>query len=273
MTKKKGEDRLMQLELSQLRIDGGTQPRAAINNQTVMEYAEALREGVRFPPVVVFHDSAKYWLADGFHRYHAHKEAGRDKIEADVRQGTLRDAILYSVGANAEHGLPRTAEDRHRAVTTMLEHELVKADSEGHPWSNMEIARRCHVHEKTVRRLREKHEAKNPQRGSDTSAKPKHDSDKRTFIHPKTGKPAVMNTAKIGRSSKRRPSSPAPIAKDAFKPVQFHAENGPVPMRTISLPLKNPRQAAKGLLSVFGEEYVRKLAAELNLILQNKKGS
>ena len=44
-------------------------------------------------------------------------------------------------------------------------------------------------------------------------------------------------------------------------------------MRTISLPLKNPRQAAKGLLSVFGEEYVRKLAAELNLILQNKKGS
>ena len=49
MTKKKGEDRLMQLELSQLRIDGGTQPRAAINNQTVMEYAEALREGVKIP--------------------------------------------------------------------------------------------------------------------------------------------------------------------------------------------------------------------------------
>jgi hypothetical protein len=262
MTKKEGENRSMQLELSQLRIDGGTQPRAKINNRTVTEYAEALREGVKFPPVVVFHDSATYWLADGFHRYFAHKQAGLNKIAADVRQGTLRDAILYAVGANADHGLRRSNADKRKAVTTMLTNELVAKDDNGNPWSDRAIAKQCGVHHNSVEHTRgslAKFASENAQR--------------RRAYTTKHGTKAVMNTAKIGRSNKRRPSGPAPIAKDAFKPVQFHGENGPVPMRTISLPLKNPRQAAKGLLSVFGEEYVRKLAAELNLILQNKKGS
>jgi hypothetical protein len=264
MTKKKGEDRLMQLELSQLRTDGGTQPRVAINDATVTEYAGLLKEGVKFPPVVAFHDGATYWLADGFHRFHAHKRAGLAKIEVDARQGTLREAILYSVGANAEHGLTRTDEDKRKAVETMLTHELAKLDDDGHPWSDNVIAKRCGVHQTYVGRV------KASLMPSISEERPQTQT--RTYIT-KHGTKAVMNTAKIGRSKKRRPSSPAPIAKDAFKPVQFHGENGPVPMRTISLPLKNPRQAAKGLLSVFGEEYVRKLAAELNLILQNKKGS
>ena len=264
MTKKKGENRLMQLELSQLRIDGGTQPRAAIHEDTVAEYAGALRDGAKFPPVIVFRDGVACWLADGFHRYHAHRRAGLTNIEADVRDGTLRDAILFAVGANTDHGLRRTPEDKRKAVETMLTHELAKLDDDGHPWSDNVIAKRCGVHQTYVGRV------KASLMPSISEERPQTQT--RTYIT-KHGTKAVMNTAKIGRSNKRRPSGPAPIAKDAFKPVQFHAENGPVPMRTISLPLKNPRQAAKGLLSVFGEEYVRKLAAELNLILQNKKGS
>ena len=31
-----------------------------------------------------------------------------DKIEADVREGGRRDAILYAVGTNAAHGLKRS---------------------------------------------------------------------------------------------------------------------------------------------------------------------
>ena len=64
---------------------------------------------------------SSYWLADGFHRYHAHKQAGLDDIRVDLRQGNLREAILYSVGANAHHGLRRSNEDKRRAVLRLLE--------------------------------------------------------------------------------------------------------------------------------------------------------
>ena len=57
--------------------------------------------GVVFPPVIVFHDGADYWLADGFQRLIAAEELGLTEFSADVREGTRRDAILYAVGANA----------------------------------------------------------------------------------------------------------------------------------------------------------------------------
>lgn len=39
----------MQLELGQLHIEGGTQPREKINEEAVAEYAAALRAGDTFP--------------------------------------------------------------------------------------------------------------------------------------------------------------------------------------------------------------------------------
>src|SRR5690606_35298949 len=87
------------LKLEQIRIDGGTQPRTELNEATVADYAEAITEGAKFPPVTVFHDGADYWLADGFHRLFAHKKIGALDIEAEIRQGTKRDAVLHSVGA------------------------------------------------------------------------------------------------------------------------------------------------------------------------------
>src|SRR5215207_11626412 len=101
------------LALKTIRTDGGTQPRAALNQDRVGEYADDMARGDEFPPVTVFYDGADYWLADGFHRYHARATRHPD-IEAEVRQGTRRDAILFSVGANASHGMRRTNEDKRR---------------------------------------------------------------------------------------------------------------------------------------------------------------
>lgn len=125
--------------LPEVRIDGGTQPRAEINDSVVAEYADAIRNGVTFPPVTLFFDGVVYWLADGFHRYHAHVHVGADSIDADVRQGDKRSAVLFSVGANANHGLRRTNEDKRNAVATLLR------DNEWAAWSDREIARACAV--------------------------------------------------------------------------------------------------------------------------------
>lgn len=126
------------INLKSIRIDGGTQARVAISNETLTEYAAAVSEGGNaLPPVVLFHDGSDYWLADGFHRYHAHAQAGRVSIDAEVRTGTQRDAIYYSLGANTRHGLRLSNDDKRRAVSTML------ADPEWSKMSDREIAKHC----------------------------------------------------------------------------------------------------------------------------------
>lgn len=127
------------LGIDVIRIDGGTQCRAEINQAKINEYAELIESGVSFPAVRVFFDGVSYWLADGFHRYHAHRQAAQGSISADVEKGIARDALLYAIGANAEHGLPRTNADKRKAVQTMLD------DFEWQDWSNAEIARHCRV--------------------------------------------------------------------------------------------------------------------------------
>lgn len=138
----------MKLKLKDIRLDGGTQPRQFINQDVVGEYSECMLEDATFPPVVVFNDGANHWLADGFHRYHANKKAGFLDIDCDVRTGTLREAVLYSLSANAHHGLRRTNDDKRRAVTIMLQ------DIEWSEWSDSEIARHCDVSHVFVGRVR-----------------------------------------------------------------------------------------------------------------------
>lgn len=139
---------MKKLNLNAIRIDGGTQARVQIDNDAVGDYAEAVKAGIGFPPIVVFHDGADHWLADGFHRYHAHKQAGKAGIVADIRSGTVRDAILFSLGANCTHGLRRTNADKRKAVTAML------GDSEWCAWSDRKIADLCGVSQPFVSGLR-----------------------------------------------------------------------------------------------------------------------
>jgi hypothetical protein len=56
-----------------------------------------------------------------------------------VRTGTLRDAILYSLGANRDHGLRRSNADKRKCVMTLLE------DFEWGDLSVNEMARICGV--------------------------------------------------------------------------------------------------------------------------------
>ncbi len=75
-------------------------------------------------------------------------ESGKVSVSAaaDVRTGTKRDAILFSVGANATHGTRRTNEDKRRAVMTLFTNELVSKDDQGNPRSHRQIAAICAVH-------------------------------------------------------------------------------------------------------------------------------
>lgn len=192
---------MKKLELSKLKIDDGTQPRCDIDESLVTDYAEEMKGGATFPPVVVFHDGAAYWLADGFHRTHAARRADIKSIQADIQDGTKRDAILYSVGANAAHGLRRTNADKHKAVMTLLQ------DEEWSKWSDREIARQCAVGHPMVGRLRKFILEQ------DTSM-----ASERTFKHHKTGNTSTMNTENIGKTKQAAP--------DRARQIKYLADQG-----------------------------------------------
>ena len=106
-------------------VTEGLQIRCAIDKDVVAEYAEAMKDGAKFPPVIVFKEDRKprkgkqvpnLYLADGFHRVGAAKELGHDEIEADVREGGFNEALKYALHANAEHGLRRTNADKWHAL-------------------------------------------------------------------------------------------------------------------------------------------------------------
>jgi hypothetical protein len=135
------------IDLGAIRADTSAQPRASISTSKIDEYVERMTEGDAFPPMVVFFDGQVYWLGDGFHRYHAAVGQGFSNFPCDVREGGLREAVLFSCGANAAHGLPRTNEDKRRAVMKLLQ------DTEWGKKSEVWIAEQCKVSRTLVRSL------------------------------------------------------------------------------------------------------------------------
>jgi hypothetical protein len=139
----------MKVQLQKIRLDGGTQPRKEIDEPMVQHYTEILLEGKdKFPPIDLWFDGKSYWPSDGFHRFHAHKRAGFTEIEANINQGTKRDAFLACLKANGKHGKPRSPDERRYVVQLALE------DIELGEKTDTEIAIICDVSSMTVGRVR-----------------------------------------------------------------------------------------------------------------------
>lgn len=111
---------ITRLNLSKIILDQEIQPRSELNETVIEKYSEAMQIGAQFPPITVFYDGSKYWLADGFHRVQAKKAIGGRKILAEVRFGARRDAIFYAVGANRTHGLSLCNADEHEFFDKVL---------------------------------------------------------------------------------------------------------------------------------------------------------
>lgn len=134
------------LSLEEIDIYSGTQTRVSTNDEAVEGYAEAMKLGAEFPPVIVFFDGAKYYLADGFHRYLAAKKIEERDLAAEVREGTRGDALIHALGANATNGVYRTNADKRNAAEIALEEWTDR--------SNAYLADICKVSIDLVRRVR-----------------------------------------------------------------------------------------------------------------------
>jgi uncharacterized ParB-like nuclease family protein len=136
------------MNIGALVLDQKLQSRTEINEQTIEEYADAIKLGDEFPPVLVYFDGINYYLTDGYHRYHAHKRAEKVSILCMVVNGTFRDAVLQATSVNSKHGMRRTHADKRKAVMTLID------DFEWDTWSSAEMAKHCGVSVTFVSNLR-----------------------------------------------------------------------------------------------------------------------
>ena len=241
--------------IEKIRIDGDTQPRVQISDELVAEYVEQLQDGAEFPPVTIFFDGDRHWLADGFHRYYAHRKAKHKEITAELHEGGQREAILFAVGANCEHGQRRTKMDKHKAIVTMLTNKLVAKGDDGAPRSDREIARLCKVSHDTVRRARKELSGRVGQ--IDTKRQVKRGNS----VY-------VQDTAGIQQANKKRKRlNYGGIDPNAVKPKR---KPRIAPAKTcLELP-HNPEYGARALLGVMGPDYVRELMEWFGKLLEEQ---
>jgi len=210
------------IEISRIRIDGGTQPRVELNQETVAEYRDAYKSGAKLPPVTLFFDGVTYWMTDGFHRLAGARDAGLTTICEDIIPGTLREAILYSLSANSKHGLKRSNADKRKAVMILLN------DPEWSNWSSNEIAKRCAVSNHFVDDLRK----------SSLGENQVSDQKERTYTT-KHGTTATMNTANVGKKKSDE--------RTAQKPETTGTEAQPEPETPVYTPLDEAMDTVREL--------------------------
>ncbi len=139
-------DEFQQIPLTEVDIYGGTQTRVSTHEDAIVSYAEEMESGAVFPPITVYYDGAKYWLADGFHRFLAAQRLNLSEINAEVKAGARGDALKFALGANATNGLYRSHADKRNSVEIALE--------EWPQLSNSVLSELCKVSDELVRRCR-----------------------------------------------------------------------------------------------------------------------
>jgi len=140
--------------ISNIEQNSKCQARAKLDPVAIEDYAQCMRNGDVFPPLVVFCEagSERIMLADGFHRIRAAEKAGLTEFDCDVREGNLQDAIHCALGANAENGVRRTNADKVKVVNMALDDPFFYNEDETLK-PVREVARYCRVSHEMVRQL------------------------------------------------------------------------------------------------------------------------
>lgn len=114
---------------------------------TDMEHVRGLAEGDAVLPPILVHRTTMN-VIDGIHRLHAAVLSGRDTIPVRYFDGTLDEAFVIAVKANAANGLPLTLHEREVAATRIIQ---------SHPhWSDRAIASVAGLAPSTVGTIRQR---------------------------------------------------------------------------------------------------------------------
>lgn len=147
----------MMIPISSITLDKRLQLRVQENPEAIQEWATSMIAGVVYPDVKLMQVDEVLYLCDGWHRLKAAVRAEKSEIGAEIVVGTWRDALLAAIGANAQHGIRRTNEDKQRAVRTLL------CDPEWAKMSNRDLGALAGVSHEMIRKVRDQLEQEDPE--------------------------------------------------------------------------------------------------------------
>ena len=140
----------MIININTINIAKSYQSREEIDQEMVDIFAEDMLHGDKFPPVLIYVVNGEKLIADGFHRYFAHKKNNKTSIEVDERASDLDSYILKCTSANNNHGKRPTDKDKIKSLERILLLDEVTL------WQDKDIARHIGVSVSFVYKHREK---------------------------------------------------------------------------------------------------------------------
>ena len=110
------------LKISELVFDEEIYPRLKIGWKDAYAYAQAMRAGSVFPPIVVGEFQGKLYVVDGWHRIEARKLLREKYVQGCVKRFELtREMFLEAIKLNSTHGRPLTVQEKARLIYKLSE--------------------------------------------------------------------------------------------------------------------------------------------------------
>ncbi len=201
-------------------LDKGTQTRTESLSK-IEEYSEMMKVDLwdwTRSDIVIYESNDGAYPSDGHHRIMAAIVAGVE-IFAEVKSGSLRDAIFESFASNKFHGLPLSREDKNNRVKSIL------LDTEWQQMSDRAIADHCGVSAPLVGKVRSELIAKD----AIAATVQRKGKDGRVQASKKSKCDSLLEQKAIAPVETSLPEQSAPsiqfIADDIKKPVEIADED------------------------------------------------
>lgn len=261
-------------DIQALTFDPELQVRVRIDDDRIAQYAEcmATEEDMKaFPPVEIFYDGVKYWLADGHHRRAAAEKAGHSKIWAVVKSGTHDDALWAAITGNGKQGFGMTREDKKRAIEIAIKKWPEK--------SMRIIAEAVGTSPQTVMRIKDQlfqmEQLNLPETtvGKDGKSRPakqktKKQASKKASSKPEPEESTVEPFEETTPEITEQPSEQSSQFRPGSLPTKKYV--GETQLKPI--PRDRPDILVANLIAFFPEEFVMNTAFEVFKMMCNRKG-
>lgn len=105
------------LKIAGLKFDPELYPRLKVGWLTAYQYAQAMKAGSVFPPIVAGRFSGQLYVVDGWHRVEAKKILGEEYVEGVVKEYKSReDMFVEAIKLNVSHGRPLSVQEKVRLI-------------------------------------------------------------------------------------------------------------------------------------------------------------
>lgn len=114
------------MKLKDIKVEMNYYPREYYSDDTAEKYANAMKLGSKFPPVIVAKIDGEFYLVDGLHRLKAHQKNSEEHIQAEInnRISTFQQLYIEAVKTNVQHGRPLSSYDRENIAKRLAEFQL-----------------------------------------------------------------------------------------------------------------------------------------------------